>query len=112
MEYLEFIRKVKNAHWRAQISWVGWVPVGFLSSWLVESILSILHLDLGLIWFLSMIAVMFFYMKLVLAKQLHAITKLECPACSNAYFGDGFPLFLRKTNCSSCGRRIDFYSGT
>jgi len=120
----EFVNDIKRSHNLFQWVWAGWIPVCFLSWALIAKCLSLYgiadQLDnlfyhfnwhqfarVELYSFPFVGCVLILYMKFLGLFEI-GITKIKCPYCNNSYFKE-FPNFLRKTNCSSCNERVNFY---
>ena len=120
----KFIKDIKHSHNLFQWVWAGWIPIALISWFVIGKILIFLgvtnlldSLFIFLSWemfaktelyaFPFMGGVMYLYMRFLSSFEV-GITKIICPYCSNFYFNE-FPNFLRKTNCISCGERVNFY---
>ena len=120
----KFVSDVKRSHNLFQWVWAGWIPVCFISWVLIAKCLTFFgvtnQLD-NLFFFFNwnrfatvevysfpiVGVVLFLYMKF-LGLFEKGITEIKCPYCNSFYFIK-FPNFLRKTNCFSCGERVNFY---
>jgi hypothetical protein len=103
----EFVAKIKRAHNTFQLYWVMWLPVGIISWECVSYVFSLIGVKNTLLTFPVMVLVMLMYSTFIEKKQRKLLAIL-CPYCGNPYFNK-FPVFLRKTQCSSCSKHINFY---
>ena len=102
-----FIKNIKSHHWKFQLAWFAWIPLGLILVIITESLFSVFNLDSSYAILFAVSIALIQYIKNLerISKQ---ISKYKCPMCNNSYF-QYTPTSLRRTYCNSCGDSVSFY---